>query len=101
MGRGGGQFISNLGPGWTRIIPHRKEGFQLSKRDSGTRGLSWELSRGVIKGSYQGELSRGVTKGSYQGELSRGCAMCLVLSTCIYVSCYCVNVAYKRIVFRL
>jgi hypothetical protein len=58
MGRkwgGGGQFTSNLGPGWTRIAPHRKEGFQVSKRDSGTRG--------VIKGSYQGELSRGLVKG--------------------------------------
>ncbi len=43
---GGGQFTSNLGPGWTRIAPHRKEGFQVSKRDPGTRG--------VIKGSYQG-----------------------------------------------
>jgi hypothetical protein len=40
---GGGQFTSNQGPGWTRIAPHRKEGFQLSKRDSDTRG--------VIKGS--------------------------------------------------
>jgi hypothetical protein len=39
----------------TRIAPHRKEGFQVSKRDLGTRG--------VIKGSYQGELSRGVIKG--------------------------------------
>jgi hypothetical protein len=39
---GGGQFTSNLGPGWTRIAPHRKEGFQVSKKDSGT----W----GVIKG---------------------------------------------------
>ncbi len=41
---GGGQFTSNLGLGWTRIAPHRKEGFQVSERDSGTRG--------VIKGSY-------------------------------------------------
>ncbi len=32
MGRGS-QFTSNLGPGWTRIAPHRKEGFQVSKRD--------------------------------------------------------------------
>jgi hypothetical protein len=86
---GGGQFTSNLGPGWTRIAPHRKEGFQVSERDSGTRGVS----RGVIKESYQGE--------SYQEELSRGCAMCLISSTCTYVSCYCVNVATKRIVFRL
>ncbi len=49
MGRewgGGGQFKSNLGPGWTRIAPQRKEGFQVSKRDSGTKG--------VIKGSQQG-----------------------------------------------
>ena len=45
MGRdwgGEGQFTSNLGPGWTRIAPHRKEGFQVSERDPG--------SRGVIKG---------------------------------------------------
>jgi hypothetical protein len=45
MGRewgGGGQFTSNLGPGWTRI-PHRKEGFQVSKTDS--------VTKGVIKGS--------------------------------------------------
>ncbi len=58
MGRvrgGGGQFTSNLGPGRTRIAPHRKEGFQVSKRDPGTGG--------VIKGSHQGELSRGVIKG--------------------------------------
>jgi hypothetical protein len=87
MGRewgGGGQFTSNLGPGWTRIAPHRKEGFQVSERDSGTRR--------VIKGSYQGELSRG---------LAKGLPMCLILSTCTYVSCYCLNVANKRIVFRL
>jgi hypothetical protein len=29
---GGGQFISNLGPGWTGSY-HTKEGFQLSKRE--------------------------------------------------------------------
>ncbi len=52
---GGGQFTSSLGPGWTRIAPHRKEGFQVSERDSGTRG--------VIKASCQGELSRGLIKG--------------------------------------
>jgi hypothetical protein len=52
---GGGQFTSNLGPGWTRIAPHKKEGFQVSKRDSGTRG--------VIKGSHEGVASRGVIKG--------------------------------------
>ncbi len=31
---GGGQFTSNLGPEWTGIAPHAKEGFQVSKRDS-------------------------------------------------------------------
>jgi hypothetical protein len=30
---GGGQFTSNLGPEWTGIAPHAKEGFQVSKRD--------------------------------------------------------------------
>ncbi len=48
---GGGQFTSNLGPGWSRITPHRKERFQVSKRDSGTKG--------VIKGNWQGELTGG------------------------------------------
>ncbi len=78
MGKGG-QFTSNLGPGWTRIAPHRKEGFQVSKRDL--------VTKGVGKGSI---------KGSYQGELTGDCAICFVLSSCIYVSCYCVNVANKR-----
>jgi hypothetical protein len=42
MGRewgGGGQFISNLGPGWKRIAPRKEEGFQVSRRDSGERGV--------------------------------------------------------------
>jgi hypothetical protein len=54
MGRewgGGGQFTSNLGPGWTRIAPCKEEGFQVSKRDLGERGVS--------KGNLQGELARG------------------------------------------
>jgi hypothetical protein len=33
--RGGGQYTSNLGPGWTGIAPHAKEGFQVSKKGSG------------------------------------------------------------------
>jgi hypothetical protein len=82
-----GQFTSNLGPGWTRIAPHRKEGFQVSERDSGTR-------EGC---QSKGRLTRGVIKGTRQGFVP--CA--LILSTCTYVSCYCVNVANKRIVFRL
>jgi hypothetical protein len=66
---GGGQLTSNLGPGWTRIAPCRKEGFQVSKRDSGVRG--------VVKGNQQRELARGVNR-----------RLChdLVSSTCIYVS---------------
>jgi hypothetical protein len=72
---GEGQFTSNLGPGWTRIAPHRNEGFQVSERDSGTRG--------VIKGSI---------KGSYQGDSSGGCAMCsdiVNLYICIMLLCEC------------
>jgi hypothetical protein len=70
MGRewgGGGQFTSNLGPGWMRIAPRKEEGFQV--RDS--------RERGVVKGNQQGELARGINK-----ELRYG----LVSSTCIYVS---------------
>ncbi len=54
---GGGQFTSNLGPGWTRIAPHRKERFQVSKRDSGTREgcqPKRRLTRGVIRGLIKG-----------------------------------------------
>ncbi len=48
-GEGGGQFTSNLGPEWTGVAPHAKEGFQVSKRDSGTGGSSSRQS-GIIKG---------------------------------------------------
>jgi hypothetical protein len=37
---GGGQFTSNLGPGGTRIAPRKEEGFQVSKRDLGGKGVS-------------------------------------------------------------
>ncbi len=56
MGRtegGKGQFASNLGPEWTGIAPHAKEGFQVSKRGSGTReGISRQIgvSRGLSRG---------------------------------------------------
>ncbi len=46
---GESQFTSNLGPGWTRIAPHRKEGFQVNERDPGTRYMrliSWTLWSG-------------------------------------------------------
>ncbi len=50
---GGGQYTSNLGPEWTGIAPHAKEGFQVSRRDSGTgEGLSKQ--RGITKGITKG-----------------------------------------------
>jgi hypothetical protein len=55
MGRGRSVYKQ---PG-TRVDEDRntqKEGFQVSKRDSGTRG--------VIKGNWQGELARGINKGA-------------------------------------
>jgi hypothetical protein len=75
MGRewgGGGQFTSNLGPGWTRTAPHKEEGFQVSRRDSGKGKLSREIS----KGNWQGEL-----KGDSQGVTPRPRS-----SICVYVS---------------
>jgi hypothetical protein len=81
---GGGQFTSNLGPGWTRIAPHRKEGFQVSKRDS--------VAKGVIKGNWQGELTRGVNR-----ELHHMLHI-VILYICIML---CVNMANKKTVFRL
>jgi hypothetical protein len=58
--RGGGcQFTSNLGPEWTGVAPHAKEGFQVSKGDSGT-GEGSPDKGGIIKGNYQGDLSKGL-----------------------------------------
>jgi hypothetical protein len=54
----GGQFTSNLGPEWTGIAPHAKEGFQVSKRDLGT-GEGSSGRRGIIKGIRQG-VSNGI-----------------------------------------
>jgi hypothetical protein len=39
MGRGR-SFTSDLGPGWIRIAPRKKEGSQVSKRDLGERRVS-------------------------------------------------------------
>ncbi len=62
MGRergGGGQFTSNLGPEWTGAAPDAKEGFQVSKRDSGTgKGSPWK--GGIFKRDCQGDSSRGL-----------------------------------------
>jgi hypothetical protein len=54
MGRGR-SVCKQPGTRVDEVAPHRQEGFQVSKRDSGPRG--------AIKGSHQGELSKGVTKG--------------------------------------
>jgi hypothetical protein len=48
-GGGEGQYTSNLGPGWTEITPHAKEGFQVSKRGSGTEE-GFSRQRGITKG---------------------------------------------------
>jgi hypothetical protein len=65
MGRGRSVYKQ---PG-TRVEEDRttqKGGIQVSKRDS---------------------VTKGVIKESLQGEITGGCAMCFVLSSCIYVSC--------------
>ncbi len=96
-GRGGrgGQYTSNLGSEWTGIVPHAQEGFQVSKRDSGT-GEGSSKQRGTIKG-----IARGLSKGSprgYQGD----CAMCLQINVNLVhiVLIVCMS-CQKRIVFRL
>jgi hypothetical protein len=56
MGRergGGGQFTSNLGPEWTGVAPHPKEGLQVSERDLGI-GEGSPGKGGIIKGTRQG-----------------------------------------------
>ncbi len=60
---GGGQYTSNLGPEWTGIAPHAKEGLQESKRGSGTgEGLSRQ--RGITKGTTKGIIKGIVTYAS-------------------------------------
>ncbi len=88
MGKGNGEGEVSLQATWDQggQGSHHTER-RDSKKVRGTQ-VQRELSRGVIKG----ELSKGVPM---------GCAMYIVSSTCIYVSCYCVNVANKRIVIRL
>jgi hypothetical protein len=71
---GGGQFTINLGPEWTGVAPHAKEGFQVSKRDFGNRG-GFFRQKGIIKGIHQGD-----------------CAMCSRIMLTLYISCYCVYV---------
>jgi hypothetical protein len=73
---GGGQYTSNLGPGWTGIAPHAKEGFQVSKRGSG-KG----------EGFFQ-------AKGNYQWD----CACTSDIMPTLYISCQlCVCRANKEL----
>jgi hypothetical protein len=86
-GGGRGQFTRNLGPEWTGIAPHTKEGFQVSR---GTREQGRDLQA-------EGELSRGFIKGLLR-------ELCHVLSCNVkpvYIVLLCVRHANKRIVFRL
>ncbi len=50
-GRGGVQYTSNLGPEWTGIAPHAKEGLKVSQRGSGPRGGDFPG-----KGDHQGDI---------------------------------------------
>jgi hypothetical protein len=74
MGRereGGGQFTSNLGPEWTGIAPHTKEGLQVS----GLENKGGSPGKGEIK------------KGNYQGV----CAMCSdIVNLYIHIVLLCV-----------
>ncbi len=72
-GEEGGQYTSNLGPEWTEIAPHAEEGFQVSKRGSGTG-----------EGAYQ---AKGVTKGIVTGFVP-----CASDNANLYISCNCVCV---------
>jgi hypothetical protein len=72
---GRGQFTSNLGPEWTGIAPHAKEGFQVSR---GTRKQGRVLQA-------EGELSRGFIKGLLR-ELCH-VPVYIVLLCIVYTSC--------------
>ncbi len=79
-GEGGGQYTSNLGPEWTGIAPHAKEGFQVSKRVSGI-GKGSTRQRGIIKGIVKGYQRdcQGVIKGIVP------CASGII--SILYISC--------------
>jgi hypothetical protein len=77
-GEGGGQYTSNLGPEWTGIAPNAKEGFQVSKRDSGT-GEGFSRQGGIIQGIIKG-LSRGLC---YVPPIK--CQPCTYRANCVYV----------------
>ncbi len=50
-GEGGGQYTSNLGPEWTGIAPHAKEGFQVSKGVQ-EQGRDFPGKGGLPRGLY-------------------------------------------------
>jgi hypothetical protein len=63
--RGGSGNWNREGTGRGRSVykqPRKEEGFQVSRRDSGERGVV----KGINKGNWQGE---------WQGDFIRGCAM--------------------------
>ncbi len=83
-GEGGGQNTSNLGPEWTGTAPHAKEGFQVSKRDSGKgEGSSWQ---------------RGITKGIAKGLSS---LLCHMPPTYCQPYTYCANCVYVVLIKEL
>ncbi len=76
-GRKGEGEVSNLGPEWTGIAPHTKEGFQVSERDLGTREGH----------QAKGKLTRGINKGTREGV----CAMCSdIVNLYIHIMLLCV-----------
>jgi hypothetical protein len=59
-GKGRGRSVyKQPGPEWTGVAPHTKEGFQVSKRDSGI-GKGSPGKGVIINGDYQGDSSRGL-----------------------------------------
>ncbi len=83
---GRGQFTSNLGPEWTGIAPHAKEGFQVSR---GT----WEQGR-VLQ-------AEGESRGFIKGLLRELCHVLSCNAKPVYIVLLCARHANKRIVFRL
>ncbi len=70
--------------------------------DRGSHHTHWRDSKKRDSGTGESSPGKGgIIKGKYQGDLSRGCAMCSHILSTLYISCYCVYVDNKRIVFRL
>ncbi len=82
VGGGGGQYTSNLGPEWMGIAPHAKEGFQVSKRGSGTKGGTFQ-AKVDYQEDYQGDCAICLRYGANLVHIVKLCVCCTNKDLCL------------------